>query len=187
MIFEEQTLEKEEIFKGRVVSLELHKVTTIDGESRREIVRHSGGAVIIAIDKTGSVPMVTQYRKAVEREVLEVPAGKLEQGEAGMETAIRELAEETGCRIGKVIHLTDMYPSVGFSDEVLHIYLGLDVKQGEPSFDKGEAIDISFHHIDSLVEMVMRQEITDGKSQVAILMAKEYLSQNRDSLKEYID
>ena len=179
MTFEEKTLSTEMIYEGTILNLRRDKVTVMEGESYREIVEHNGGAVLAALKDDGTMVMVKQYRKPAERVVLEVPAGKIDPGEAPEVTAIRELKEETGYTAGKVQKLLQCYPSVGYSKEILHFYLCTDLTEGETDFDENEAIDVELYPVDELVDMILRGEIQDGKSQIAILMVKQMLTEGR--------
>jgi len=173
MIFEEKTLETQRIYEGAILNLRRDKVTVMDGTSYREIVEHNGGAVIAAVKEDGRMIMVKQFRKPAERVMLEVPAGKIDAGEAPVTAALRELKEETGYTAGQVKKLTQMYPSVGYSQEILHLFLCTRLEAGETAFDENEAIDIEEYDVDFLADMVMKGQIQDGKSQVAILMVKQ--------------
>ena len=180
MIFEEETISTERIYEGAILNLRRDKVTVMEGESFREIVEHRGVAVIAAVKDDGNMVMVKQFRKPAERVMLEVPAGKIDEGEMNPEkTALRELREETGYRASSIRLLTRMYPSVGYSEETLYIYLCTGLTAGEPDFDENEAIDIEEYSIDTLYRMVMEGKIEDGKSQVAILMVKGLLEEGR--------
>ena len=180
MIFEEKTISTERIYEGAILNLRKDKVTVCHGESYREIVEHRGGAVIAAVKDDGTMPMVKQYRKAVGRVMLEVPAGKIDPGEENPEkTALRELKEETGYSADHITLLTRMYPSVGYSEEILYIYLCTDLTAGETDFDENEAIDIEEYPVETLYQMVMEGRIEDGKSQTAILMVKGLLSEGK--------
>lgn len=107
--------------------------------------------MIAAVKDDGNMVMVKQFRKPAERVMLEVPAGKIDEGEMNPEkTALRELREETGYRASSIRLLTRMYPSVGYSEETLYIYLCTGLTAGEPDFDENEAIDIEEYSIDTL-------------------------------------
>jgi len=172
LTFEEKTIDTERIFEGKIINVRRDRVTVMEGESFREIVEHNGGAVIAAVKSDGRMIMVRQFRKPAERVMLEVPAGKIDEGENPETAALRELKEETGYTAGKIRKLTQMYPSVGYSEEILHLYLCTELTAGETCFDENEAIDIEEYDIDELVSMVMNGTIQDGKSQIAILMVK---------------
>lgn len=173
MTFEEKTLESQMIYEGAILNLRRDKVTVMEGTSYREIIEHNGGAVIAAVTKEGRMVMVKQFRKPAERVMLEVPAGKIDAGEDPETAALRELKEETGYRAGHIQKLTQMYPSVGYSQEILHLYLCTQLEAGETAFDENEAIDIEEYDVDELASMVMNGQIQDGKSQIAILMVKQ--------------
>lgn len=180
MVFEEKTISTERIYEGAILNLRKDKVTVMEGESFREIVEHRGGAVIAAVKDDGSMVMVKQFRKPAERVMLEVPAGKIDANETNPEkTALRELREETGYRASDIRLLTRMYPSVGYSQEYLYIYLCTGLTAGETDFDENEAIDIEEYPVDTLYRMVMEGKIEDGKSQIAILMVKGLLEEGQ--------
>ena len=179
MVFEEKTLSTERIFEGKVVNLRVDRVTVQQGESFREIVEHGGGSVIAAVKDDGRMIMVKQYRKAAQRIVLEVPAGKIDPGETPLAAAVRELKEETGYTARNIVPLTKMYPSVGYSQEQLYLYLATGLTAGETDFDENEAIEIEEYPVDQLYQMVMEGQIEDGKSQVAILMTKARFSEGQ--------
>jgi ADP-ribose pyrophosphatase len=175
MTFEEKTIKSERIYEGKIINLRKDKVVVLHGTSEREIVEHNGGAVLAAVTPEGKLVMVRQYRKPAGRVMLEVPAGKIDPGEKPEVTAARELKEETGYTAGKVEYLMDFYPSVGYSEEVLYLYLCTELTPGETNFDENEAIDIEEYEIDELCGMVMRGEIHDAKTIIAILAVKNLL------------
>ena len=179
MTFEEKTLKSERIYEGTIINLRRDKVTVQHGTSYREIVEHNGGAVLAAVTDRGRLVMVRQFRKPAERVMLEVPAGKIDPGEKPEEAAVRELKEETGYTAGNVRYLTYFYPSVGFSEEKLYLYLCTDLTPGETSFDENEAIDIEEMDIDLLCDMVMKGQINDAKTIIAIFAVREELSSGR--------
>lgn len=172
MTFEEKTISSEMLYEGAIINLRRDKVTVQNGTSYREIIEHNGGAVLAAITPEGRMVMVRQYRKPAERVMLEVPAGKIDAGEQPEHAAVRELKEETGYTAGKVRHLTSFYPCVGYSQEVLHLYLCTDLTPGETCFDENEAIDIEELELDVLHKMVMDGDIQDAKTVIAVLMVR---------------
>ena len=175
MTFEEKTLETKRIYEGSILNLRCDRVTVKNGTSYREIVEHNGGAVLAALTHEGKLVMVRQYRKPAGRVMLEVPAGKIDPGETPLETACRELKEETGYIPAEVKYLTEFYPSVGYSEEVLHLYLCTGLTAGETCPDENEALDVLEIDVEELYEMVMRAEIRDAKTIVAIMMVKSLL------------
>ena len=172
----EETITKEQIYKGRVFVVEKHQILSPDGQhSTREIVVHNGGAAILALDQNNFVPMVRQFRLAAGKCILEVPAGKLESGETALNCARRELAEETGCKAHKWISLGGAYPTPGYSSEQIHLFLARDLEKGKLDLDDGEFLEVEWYPIDVLYKMVLAGEIIDGKSIQAILLSKELL------------
>ena len=176
MIFKEETLSSEYAYKGRILNVRKDEVTVINGRSTREIVEHIGGVAIAAVNSEGKIARVEQCRKPFEDVILEVPAGKFNTpDEDHLEAAKRELREETGFTAGKWTFLTAMKPSVGYTTEELYIYLAEDLTAGETDFDDNEAIDDIMMDLDEAHKMAVSGKITDGKTLVAILLAKEYL------------
>lgn len=180
MTFEEKTLSSEMIYEGAILNLRRDKVEVINGRtSHREIVEHNGGVAMIAIKEDGKVIMVRQFRKPIEKVIMEIPAGKIEKGEEPYNTAVRELKEETGYTAGKIEYLTKFYPSVGYSKEVLYIYLCTDLVAGETEFDENEALDIFEMDLDELFKMAANGEIEDAKTVIAIMQAWAKIKLNK--------
>lgn len=122
--FEEKTLHTEYIFDGKIIRVQLDKVLLPNGKtSYREIVKHPGAVAIIPITNEQKLIFVEQYRKPLERSIIEIPAGKLEKGEQPEITAIRELEEETGYTTQELTYITSFYTSPGFANELIHIYM----------------------------------------------------------------
>lgn len=173
MVFEEKTISSEMIYKGSILNLRKDKVCVKDNRtSYREIIEHNGGVAIAAITPEGKMVMVRQYRKAAEKAVLEVPAGKIENNEAHELTAMRELKEETGYTAGKVKFITSFYTSIGYSTEVIYLYYATELTPGETDFDDNEAIDILEYDLPDLKKMVLNGEIEDAKTIAAILLVE---------------
>lgn len=180
MDFFEKTVSTDVKFEGRILKLRVDTVELPDGTtSTREIIEHPGGVAVIAVDENGYVPMVTQFRKPYEHMVMELPAGKLDDGEEPLQCGIRELEEETGLKAKNFISLGGLMPSPGYAAEMLYIYLATDLYEGTVHLDEGEFLTVQKYHIDELVEMVMKNELQDAKTVVGILKAAEYLKRNR--------
>ncbi|MGI6722356.1 MAG: NUDIX domain-containing protein [Anaerovoracaceae bacterium] len=171
MIVEEKTLQSERIYEGKILNLRRDKVTVRSGTSYREIVEHNGGVAVAAITEDNKIVMVRQYRKTMERVVLEVPAGKREAGEEPLETVNRELREETGYTAENVELLTVMEPSVGYTTETLYIYLATGLRKGERDLDENEAIDVVEYDFREIAEKTAAGELRDGKTIVAVMLA----------------
>ncbi|MCR5482651.1 MAG: NUDIX hydrolase [Clostridia bacterium] len=173
MIFKEETISSERIYEGAILNLRKDKVTVKDGRtSYREIVEHNGGAALAALTEDRKLVMVRQFRKAIERDILEVPAGKTEKGEDPLETARRELREETGYTAKEIRLIGKIYPSVGYTQEKIFIYLCTGLTPGETDFDENEALDILEYDLDELYRMALAGEIEDAKTLTAILLVK---------------
>lgn len=172
MIFEEKTISSEIVYEGIVFNVRKHRVVTPSGESKRDIVEHSGGAIMVAVTDEGKILVERQYRKALEKGFLELPAGKADPDESPEITASRELAEETGYTASSVRHLVSFYPTCGYSNEYLHIYICKGLTKGETHWDKDECIEILEYDADELVRMILNGEIEDGKTIIGILFAR---------------
>jgi ADP-ribose pyrophosphatase len=173
MIFEEKTISSEIVYEGLVFNVRKHRVKTPAGESGRDIVEHSGGAIMLAVTDDGKVIVEKQYRKALESDFIELPAGKADPGEEPGVTATRELAEETGYYAGDVRHLISFYPTCGYSNEHLHIYICKDLTKGEKHLDKDECIDLEWADPDDIIARISSGEIQDSKTIIGILFARQ--------------
>ncbi|MDR0852970.1 MAG: NUDIX hydrolase [Clostridiales Family XIII bacterium] len=174
---EEKTLESEMIYEGAILNLRRDKVVVKNGgTSHREIVEHIDGVTILGVTPEGKIPMVRQFRKAAERVMFELPAGKLEKGEDPLSAAFREFREETGYTAGNIERVCSFYPTVGYSTELLHVYIATDLTAGETDFDDNEAIDVEEYFPDELQRMVDRKEIDDSKTLIGFLI---YQSRHR--------
>jgi ADP-ribose pyrophosphatase len=169
-VFTEKTIDIQNVFNGQVFQVEVQTVEMPDQRhARREIVRHGGGACILAVDDARNVYLVRQYRIAFASELLEVPAGKLEPGETPEACARRELAEETGLRANHIERLASMYPTPGYCSEVLHIFLATGLVEGEAAPDDGEHLICQAYPLEDVLAMIDRGEIADAKTQIALL------------------
>ena len=178
-VFFEKRLETETIYSGRIVTLRRDRVELPNGRTAlREVVEHAGGVAVLPVDVEGRAWLVRQFRYPVGRELPEVPAGKLDPGEAPEAGARRELREETGLTAGRLIPLGHEYPSPGFSDEKLWLYLALDLRQGEASPDEDEFLAVEKLPLKELASRAMRGELEDGKTLALVLLAREYLMNN---------
>jgi ADP-ribose pyrophosphatase len=173
MILNEKTISTEKIYNGSIISLEKLLVELPDNKHAiRDIVRHPGAAAVLPIDEDGSVYMVRQYRKPIEKVSLEIPAGRLEPNELPVECAARELSEETGLTSGNLTHILSISTTPAFCDETIHIFLATDLKEGSMHTDEDEFLTREKIHIDKLYDMVTSGEITDSKTIAAVLLCK---------------
>lgn len=184
MDFTEKKLEELSRHNGLILDVHVDSVALPNGSvSKREIVDHPGGVTILPMDENGDVYCVRQYRYAFSTELLELPAGKLEPDEDPREAAIRELSEETGITARRLDALGGFLMSPGFCTEVLHLYLARDLCFGEAHPDEDELLGVEKHSLQSLVEMVMRGEMTDAKSVIAVLKTARLLEMEKEARK----
>ena len=176
MVHTEEKLESQTIYQGHIITVTQDTVRLENGDqAKREVVHHQGAAAVVPVGKNGEVYMVRQFRYPLGRELLEIPAGKLEPGEDPKTAALRELEEECGLTADRVIDLHPIYPSVGYDTEVIHIYLATDLHETECHPDEDEFLDRLSYSLDTLVEMVMKGEICDAKTVAGILKTKKHL------------
>ncbi len=169
----EKRLFEETIYDGKVVCLRRGEVELPDGAvAIREVVRHVGAVAVLPLDRNGEVICVRQYRYPFDKILLEIPAGKLDsRDEDPREAALRELREETGAVCRELIELGVVYPSVAIFDEKIHLYAAVGLDFGECSPDEDEFLDVVRVPLTELLDMVMRGEIEDAKTQIAVLKA----------------
>ena len=167
MNFEEKKLNSETVYKGKILTLNVDEVELPDkSRSFREYVRHSGGAAVLLV-KDNSVLLVKQFRYAYGKELYEVPAGKLNYGENSETAAARELEEETGYR-AKLVKMLDIYPSPGYTDEIIRIYFAESFDYTAQKLDEGEFLKCEFIALDKVLNMIETGEICDGKTVSAV-------------------
>lgn len=172
MNFAEKTIHSETVFTGRVVKVYKDDVELSDGtKSFREVVRHSGGVVILAVKDT-KILMVKQFRYPMKEVLLELPAGKLEQNEDPFEAAKRELEEETGYCANKWTDLGFVYTSPGYSDEKLYLYKAEDLEFTECHPDDGEILEPLEIEINEIMKMIENGEINDAKTLCALMRSR---------------
>ncbi|MDR0138506.1 NUDIX hydrolase [Metabacillus idriensis] len=167
----ETTKSSEKLFSGRIIDLYLEEVELPNGKtSTREIIKHPGAVAVIAITKENKIVMVQQYRKAMERVLVEIPAGKLEKGELPEVTAKRELEEETGYTTDSLQPLISFYTSPGFADELVHLYFteDLQILTEKAELDEDEFVDVLEVTLEEAQQMIDDQRIFDAKTAYAV-------------------
>ncbi len=174
MDFEEKTIKREEIFKGKIFDVVVDDVELPNGlgQSKRELIFHKGAVCVLAITPEDKLILVKQYRKAIEKISYEIPAGKLEVGEAGSEeeAALRELEEETGYTSPNLTLLYDFYSAIGFCNERLRLYLAdnlIKVENPRPQ-DADEVIELYEVTVEEALDLIASGDICDAKTIMAI-------------------
>ena len=166
----ERPLSEDQLLHGRIFDVNRLAVRLPDGrEALRDVVRHPGAVAIVALTDDGRICLVRQYRTALGRVTLEIPAGKLDPGEDPLDCARRELTEETGMVADKLAFLTTIATSVGFADELIHIYMatGLGFAGSDPDAD--EFINVDLVELPQLIDAVLDGRIEDAKTVVGAL------------------
>ncbi len=165
----EKKLSGKKIFSGRIIDLSVDKVLLPDGkQAEREYVSHRGGASVLPIDNEQNVYLVRQFRYPYGQILLEIPAGKLEKGEDAAITAARELEEETGF-VGSITPYGVIYPTPGYTDENLYVFLAKDLKKTHVHLDEDEFVDLVKMPIKTALKKVLSNEIKDAKTCYALL------------------
>ena len=165
---EERTIESKELYKGRVVQVRIDTVSLPNGRTKmREIIVHPGAVAIVPLINK-RVLLVEQYRKAIERRTLEIPAGTLEEGESPEECAKRELIEETGFNASQWDKLTSYYPSPGYSSEIIHIFKARGL---EKVSDAEAELPIHYMDLEDVQTKIRTGEIKDSKTIIGVLIA----------------
>ena len=168
----------ESVYKGRVLDLRLERIRLPNGNTcELELIRHPGAAAVVPLDVENRVLLVRQYRHATGGWLLEVPAGKLDQGEPPEACAAREVEEETGFRAGRLLPMGWIWTTPGFTDEKIWLYLAFDLEPTRQSLQADEALTVERCPLDLAVEMAARGEILDGKSICSLLRAPHFLPQ----------
>ncbi len=168
----ETTLSSEKIFDGRIISLRKDEIVTEKGiKQSREVVSHGGGAAVLVV-KDGKILLERQFRYPYGEILWEIPAGKRDKGEDFAQTAKRELEEETGYAAEKLVKLFEIYPTPGYTNEIIGIFKAEGLKKGVLHFDEDEDITSEWIPEEKVFEMIENGEIKDGKTLIALLWYK---------------
>ncbi|HOO32044.1 MAG TPA: NUDIX hydrolase [Thermotogota bacterium] len=177
----EKEIKREYKYHGKIINVRIDTVELENGAvSTREVVEHKGAVAVLPVDRDGNCYLVEQFRKPIEKILLEIPAGKLDAGETPFECAVRELREETGFIAEEIVELGYIYTTAGFSNEKIHLYLATNLTPGRADPDEDEFLNLRQIKWKELREMAEKGKINDSKTNAAILMAlskvKKYLS-----------
>ena len=177
----EKQISREEIYNGIVLKVVRDEVLLPNGKTAvREFCQHLGAVAVIPILEDGRVVMERQYRYAHGRVFFEIPAGKLEgKDEEPLEAVKRELREETGGIAEKYTYLGRIDASPALIDEKIYLYLAENISFGERELDDDEFLNVEFVPLDDLYTMVMNGEISDAKTQIAVLKAKAIINERK--------
>jgi ADP-ribose pyrophosphatase len=166
------------IYAGKVVSLRVDEIALREGRrATREVVEHPGAVVIIALDDSGKVALVRQYRHAIKRYLLELPAGGLEPGEEPLAAARRELREEVGVDAARWTALGHFFSSPGFANEILHVFLAQELEPAHAEPDEDEDLAVVRCSLSELYDHPER--IEDAKSLAALLLMSRFTKTGR--------
>jgi ADP-ribose pyrophosphatase len=167
----EKTLSSQQIYDGRILQLRVDTVRLPSGRvTKREIVEHDDCIAILAIDSDDNVLLVKQFRKAVDKEVLEIPAGGIEPGEEPAAAVKRELREETGFLPKRVERIGGFYTTPGYSSEYLHLFVASDLTSAKLQAEDTESIKVERVPISQILELIRTGAISDAKSIAGLLI-----------------
>ena len=176
MNLEEKQLSFDYKFKGRIINLRVDEALLPNGATAtREVVEHNGGICVVPITENGEVLMVEQYRYPYGEVIFEIPAGKRDGNEEPLEGGKRELREETGAVAENYTFLGELYPTPGYCGEVIYMYLATGLTFGETDPDDDEFLNVKKIPLEKAVDMIMKGEIKDAKTQTAILKVERML------------
>ncbi len=166
---EEKTVKSNVIYNGKILRLNCDEVLTSNGHiAEREIIHHHGGVCVLAIYE-GKVVLVKQFRYAYGEEMFELPAGKLEKDEDSYQAGLRELEEEVGLKAESLTDFGYMYPSCGYTNEIIHLFKANNLTKVERHLDEDEDIDIYYFSLDEVVQMIQENKIVDAKTICLVL------------------
>jgi 8-oxo-dGTP pyrophosphatase MutT (NUDIX family) len=170
------TVASTQAHRGRVIEVSTETLRYANGrEYEIDFVRHPGAAAVVAINDGGRVCVVRQYRHGIKDFMWEVPAGKLDPGEAPEVCAVRELAEETGVAARRWTALGVYVPAPSLFTEIIHLYLARDLDVGTPSPDADEELEVQWVPFGQILDHIQRGEWNDGKTAMALLRAQYQL------------
>jgi ADP-ribose pyrophosphatase len=173
--FTETTLESREAFRGKLLHVFDDRVRLPDGhESRREYVRHPGAVIIVPFLDAETLLLERQFRYAMGRHFIEFPAGKMEPGEPPLDTAKRELLEETGYAAGEWKHLATTHPCIGYSDEVIELFVARGLSYEGHRRDAGEFLEVLQLRRADILAAIRSGTITDTKTVFAMLWLEQF-------------
>lgn len=173
MLLEEKCLKSERIYNGKILNLRRDIVELPNGQqASREVVEHSGAIGVVALERDSRVYLVRQYRYPIGKVTLEIPAGKLEEGEEPLNCARRELREEAGIEAERWEPLLTFYTTPGFSNEIMHLFLATELSRREAAPDQDEFLQIVSLPLEEALDKVSKGEILDAKTILGLLLVR---------------
>lgn len=165
---------REELYKGKIFTVAEDTIEFPDGsQTKWDVLLHDGAAAIVPVDDDGNIVLVEQYRCVKDGMILEIPAGKLEKDEDPAICAARELEEETGYKARKIQKVGAIYSAVGFSDEVVEIFVASGLEEGTMNLDEDEYVNVKKFTLKEVIDMIINGQIKDSKTISAVFMVKE--------------
>jgi ADP-ribose pyrophosphatase len=158
------------IYRGQIINLRVDTVTYAGKTVTREVIEHNGGVIIACQPESDKVVLVKQYRYALDQEIIELPAGRLDKGEVPVLAAQRELEEETGYQAKKWKQLTTMYSAPGFCDELLYFFHAVQVFLSTKKTDEDEETEVIVLSVKEAWQMVINGQIADAKTIAGLAM-----------------
>jgi ADP-ribose pyrophosphatase len=170
--FKEERLSGEIVYAGKFIQVHRDEVRLPDGSrAARDYVRHPGAVAIVALTDSGDVVLERQYRYPLARDMVEIPAGKLDPGEGHLETARRELLEETGYVAARWTRLGLVHNAIGYSDEGIEIWLAAGLEKREAKLDEGEFLEVFTLPFEEALAMAQDGRLTDVKTIIGLFWA----------------
>ncbi len=165
----EKTIKKNLVFNGRIINVYNDDVLCSNGnQTKRELVSHHGGAGILIVNDKKEILLIEQFRYAYQKDLYEIPAGKLEKGEDPYTAALREMEEETGYKASKLESLGSIYPTCGYSNEIIYLYYADSFIKTSTHFDPDEDITYKWYKLEDVLKMIEDNIILDAKTIVAV-------------------
>ncbi len=177
--FIETKLKSKKVFSGKLLHVFIDDVKLPSGgESTREYIKHQGAAVVIPI-MDNKILLVKQYRYPTQQVMIELPAGKIDPGEDELTTVQRELGEETGYTSDKIFRLQPIHPCIGYSNEIIHLFLATDLYESNHEPDPDEEIENVLLKLEDAIEMIYSGKITDSKTIIGLFWAERLMKDKK--------
>lgn len=173
----EKSVASKSVYEGFILHVKEDDIELPNGKpAKRELIRHIGAVCVVPVTDNNEIIVERQFRYPINQVITEIPAGKLDSmDEDRLEAAKRELKEETGYEADEWTDIGLYYPAAAYSDEKITMYMAKGLHKGEQKLDEDEFLDVKLIPVDTLVDMIMKGEITDGKTQVAVLKVANLL------------